>query len=346
VRVPVQQHGPAPAAGEPHREVPPLPRPDLTGAGRAAAVLQVAVRTLAYGLPTVDLCHAVNSGLSTMVALAAKWRHDTPFVLTEHTGYPQDPLLRRVRADPGARALILRFLRALARLSYQEAAAIVPPSERMRRWALHNGAPEHLVTLIPPGLDPRDIPLLRQEPAEPVVAWVGPDRERRFILAAFGLVRAEVPEARLIVIGHPLDGARPAGVSFTGPVSDRRALYGMAQVIAVSGNDAAMPYPLIEAMMCGRPTICTEPGGLAGPVGSGAAVVPSRDPAALAGCCIRLLRDAVLRRGLSESARDRSRNLFSLRAMLDGYRGIYTHAAADRRRPRPGAGAAGAAGPG
>jgi glycosyltransferase involved in cell wall biosynthesis len=294
----------------------------------AAGLIDLAVRPLTAGLPTVDLCHVVNGGLSTMVALAAKWRNGTPFVVTEHSGYPYDPLLRRTRTDPAVRALILRFLRALARLGYAEAATVVPPSERMRRWELEHGAPRERVTMVPPGVDPRDNPPLRQEPAEPVIAWVGPERERELVLAAFRAVREEVPQARLIVIGHPPEGSRPMGASFTGPVANRRALYGMAQLIAISGNDAGMPYPLIEAMMCGRPTVCTESGGLADMVGIGATVVPPDDPAALGRACVALLTDVRLRREMSNSARQRSRTLFGLRTMLDGYQRVYAEATA------------------
>ena len=307
---------------------PALPRPSMAAARVTAALLDLALRPLSAGLPTVDLCHAVDSGLSIMVALAAKWRTGTPYVFTEHNPYPHNPLLRRARTDPAVHALILRFLQALTRLGYAEAAAIVPPSERMRRWALEHGAARELVTMIPPGVDPRDILPLRQEPIEPVVAWVGPDRERELILPAFRVVREEVPEARLIVIGHPPEGSRPMGASFTGPVANRRALYEMAQVVAVSGNDAGMPYPLIEAMMCGRPTVCTESGGLATMVGIGAIMVGENDPDALGQACVTLLRDERLRHEVSNSARQRARSLFSLRGMIEGYQRAYTQAAA------------------
>jgi glycosyltransferase involved in cell wall biosynthesis len=305
-----------------------LPAPSMVAARTAAGLIDLAIRPLTAGLPTVDLCHVVNGGLSTMVALAAKWRNNTPFVVTEHSGYTADPLLRKARTDPAVYAIALRFLRALARLGYTEAAAVVAPSERMRRWALDNGAPKPAVTMIPPGVDQRDHPPLRQEPAEPVVAWVGPERERGLVLTAFQSVRDQVPDARLIVIGHPPEGTRPLGASFTGPVANRRALYGMAQVIAISGYDAGMPYPLIEAMMCGRPTVCTESGGLAEMVGIGAMVVPANDPAALARACAALLTDERLRREIANSARQRSRTLFSLGAMLDGYQRVYAQATA------------------
>ncbi len=307
-----------------------LPNPTMAVARITAGVLDLAMRPLAAALPTVDLYHSVNSGLSILVALAAKWRMGIPYVLTEHSGYTTDPLLRRARTDPAVRVLVLRFLRALARVAYLEAAAIVTPSEQMRRLALDLGAPRDLVTMIPPGVDLRDNPPLRQEPVEPVMAWVGPDRERALVLRAFETVREEVPDARLLVIGHAPDGTRPLGVSFTGPVANRRAMYGMAQVIAISGSDPGMPYPLIEAMTCGRPAVCTESGGLADMVGIGAVVVPAGDPEALGRACVGLLQDVRLRRELSNSARQRARTLFSLRGMLDGYQKIYAQAVADR----------------
>lgn len=329
---PADTNGAAEAAGlgaeltAPLPQPPALPRPSMAAARSAAALLDLALRPLSAGLPTVDLCHAVDGGLSIMVALATKWRTGTPYVFTEHNPYPHNPLLRRARTDPAVHALVLRFLRALTRLGYAEAAAIVPPSERMRRWALDHGAARGLVTMIPPGVDPRDILPLRQEPTEPVVAWVGPDRERELILSAFHLVREEVPQARLIVIGHPPEGSRPMGTSFTGPVANRRTLYEMAQIVAVSGNDSGMPYPLIEAMMCGRPTVCTESGGLATMVGIGAIVVGENDPDGLGRACIALLRDERLRHEVSNSARQRARSLFSLRGMIEGYQRAYAQA--------------------
>ncbi|MBO0869935.1 MAG: DUF3492 domain-containing protein, partial [Micromonosporaceae bacterium] len=283
-----------------------LPRATVAAATETARLLEMAVRPLAAvpaGTPPVeaDLYHTVDSGLSTLVGLGAKWRDGVPYVLSEHQPYLRAPLLART-ADPAVRALLMRFLHALTRLAYQEAAAVVPPSERMRGWALHHGADRKRVTVIPPGVDPQAHPPVRGEPEEPVVAWVGPEQERDLVLAAFALIRDAVPEARLVIVGADVPGGAPPGVSVTGQVAGRRPVYAMAQVVLVSGNDAAMPYPLIEAMMCGRPTVCTESGGLAATVGIGASVVPGDDPTRLAEACLALLHDSRLRRELANSA--------------------------------------------
>jgi glycosyltransferase involved in cell wall biosynthesis len=241
--------------------------------------------------------------------------------------------MNRAGARPAVRAVLLRFLRALTRLGYAEAGAIAPPGERMRRWAMHHGAERELIRVVPPGVDPHDHPLIRDEPAEPVLVWVGPDGELPLILQAFTALRRAVPDARLIVIGPTPPDPRPDRVSFTGPVTARRDLYAMGRAVAVSGADDAMPYPLIEAMLCGRATVCTDNGGLAAMVGIGALVVPPGDPARLAAACASVLADGRLRRELATAARSRARTLFSLGSMLDGFRDQYAQALA--RRPEP-----------
>ena len=166
-----------------------LPRPTPHDAESAAAALELTVRPLAARVPDVDVSHAVHSGGSVLVALAGKWRLGIPYVLTEHDGYLADPLLGRLARQPAARALLLRFLGALSRLGYGEAAAIAPPDERMCRWALNHGADRGRVTLVPPGVDPYDHPPLRAGPAGPVLAWLGMPAELPLALHAFALVQ-------------------------------------------------------------------------------------------------------------------------------------------------------------
>jgi len=304
-----------------------LPRPTLRDAESAAVALESVVRALAAPVPEVDVAHCVHSGRSVLVAVAGKWRRGVPYLFTEHDGYLADPLLDRFAAQPAARAVLVRFLSAVTRLGYAEAAAIAAPSERMCRWALHHGADRARVTVIPPGVDPHDHPPLRDEPDQPVLAWLGQPAELPLALATFGLVRRSVPAARLVVIGSAPDGApRPEGVSFSGPVTGYRALFAMATALAISGTHAGMPYPLIEAMLCGRATVCTDSGGLAAAVGIGAQVVPPGDPARLAAACVALLTDPRLRRELGTAARTRARTRFRLGTMLDRYRELYEKA--------------------
>jgi glycosyltransferase involved in cell wall biosynthesis len=306
-----------------------LPVPTSRDADEAAALLELALRALSARTPAAEIGHAVEGGLATLVALGAKWTNGLHYVMTEHDVYVHHRFADRT---PPVRAVLLRFLRALTTLGYAEAAAITPPSERMRRWALHHGADRRLVSVVPPGVDPRDHPPLRGEPTDPAMAWLGPDAELPDALRFFAIVRQAVPAARMVVIGPDRPaGRQPDGVSFTGPVTRYRALFEQVQVVVLAGGQEGMPYPLIEAMLCGRATVCVDDGGLAVAVGSGAEVVPPGDLEQLAGRCIALLTDPGQRHRLAGSARDRARSRFSLVGMQCSYRQIYEDV---RRRGR------------
>ena len=76
-------------------------------------------------------------------------------------------------------------------------------------------------------------------------------------------------------------------------------------------------------MACGRPTVCTNVGGVAEAVGDTGFVVPPRDHAAVAEACVRLLHDDELRHRLGAAARARVLEHFTLSQSLQMYRNVY-----------------------
>src|SRR4029450_10998640 len=83
------------------------------------------------------------------------------------------------------------------------------------------------------------------------------------------------------------------------------------------------PYTVVEAMACGRPTVCTNVGGVSEAVGDTGFVVPPRDYAAVAEAGLKRLRDDELRRRLGVLARARVLEHFTLRRSLEMYRNVY-----------------------
>lgn len=313
-----------------------LPAPGPRDPQDAAALLEALVRPLAAPLPVVELFHAADGALGALVAIGAKWRTGVPFVLTEHQSYLDAPLLDATEGRPAVRAVLLRFLRALARLAYAEAARVVAPTEALRRWAVEHGADKQRSALVPYGVDPHTCPVLRGEPVEPAVTFLGPEPDVDTMFAALPRLRATHRELRLVVAGPAREGGDEQ-VSFLGPVSHRRSAYATGQVVVLSARDKAMPYALIEAMMCGRPVICVDDGSLAPIAGMGAVIVPPGDPDALARQCLCLLGtdDGARgrRRALGSAAAQRARNLFGLRMTVDRFRELYEEAARDTAAP-------------
>ena len=311
---------------------PALPQPTAADAETIAAVLERTLRVLSTPVEAADLHHATDASLSALVAIAAKWRAGTPFVLTEHDTYLTASILAEATGRPGVRTVLLRFLRSLARLAYQEATQIAAPTERLRRWALDHGADPAILTIVGYGVDPHSCPPLRGEPAEPTITFLGPDRDTVTLLRTLPRLRAVHPDVRLIV-GAPAvttSVIKPGdSVFFLGPVNHRRSAYATGQIVVVSGRHEAAPYALIEAMMCRRPTILLDDGALSAVAGTAADIVPYRDEDRLADVCLALLGSADRRRSQSTAGSQRARSLFALRTTIDAVRTVYAEATAD-----------------
>jgi glycosyltransferase involved in cell wall biosynthesis len=315
---------------------PALPQPTPADAAQVAALLERTIRVLATPVATTDLNHAIDASLSALVAIGAKWRAGTPFVLTEHDTYLTSPVLADASGGPAVRAVFLRFLRALARLAYQEAARIAVPTEWLRRWVLDHGADPAIVSVVGYGIDPHSCPPLRGEPPDPTITFLGPERDAMTMLRTLPRLRAIHGNIRLIVAGPamPVDVVAPAdAVGFLGPVHRRRSAYAIGQVVVVSGQDPAAPYALIEAMMCGRPTVCLDDGRLKSVAGAAATIVPYGDDGQLAEACLALLGSPERRRIQSTAAAQRARSLFALRTTVGAVRTVYAEAARDVADP-------------
>ncbi|WP_238010833.1 GT4 family glycosyltransferase PelF [Dactylosporangium sp. AC04546] len=320
-----------------------LPRMTLRDADDSAVLLEHALRPLAAALPAdADLVHANANGLSAMVALAAKWRLGVPFMMTEHGVYLRERYLAAGPQPAGVKTALLRFHRALARLAYWEADLITPVSGFNSRWATRHGADPAKIQVIGNGVDPARFAPLADEPPEPVISWVGridPLKDLETLIRALALVRAEVPGARLHLAGPVPAGneeyaatcravARELGVqdavTWAGPCASSRDAFAAGQVAALSSISEGMPYTVLEAMMCGRPTVSTDVGGVAEAVGDAGLVVPPRDPRGFAEACVSLLTSPELRAATGRRGRERALAEHTLDRCLTAYRDRYT----------------------
>jgi glycosyltransferase involved in cell wall biosynthesis len=329
-----------------------LPRLTLRDADVAGVLLEHALRPLAAELPAgTDLVHANANGLSSMVALAAKWRSGVPFLMTEHGVYLRERYLAAGDQAPGVKTALLRFHRALARLSYWESDLITPVSGFNSRWAVRHGADPAKLAVIGNGVDPARFPALTEEPAEPVISWVGrvdPLKDVETLIRALGVVRTKVPGARLHLAG-PVPAGNEAyaaacrataadlgltdAVTWAGPCSSSRDAFAAGQVAALSSISEGMPYTVLEAMMCGRPTVSTDVGGVAEAVGDAGLVVPPRDPEAFGAACVTLLTSPQLRAGTGDRGRQRALREYTLDRCLTAYRSRYLDLTGTRGTP-------------
>lgn len=220
----------------------------------------------------------------------------------------------------GARSHPWRWLRALL---YPRLAAVVSLTEADRpRFAALNRRCEVIA----------NASTLRAEAPgvvrDPVVLAVGRHVRQKgldLLLAAWPAVVAEVPRARLVIVGEgPLTPALQAqaqalgiadAVDWRGSTREIEALYRSAAVFALPSRYEGLPLALLEAQALGLPAVAfdcpTGPRDVLGNDGTAGVLVPSGDVAGFARALVELLNDPERRRRMALAGMERSRALFS-----------------------------------
>ncbi len=192
--------------------------------------------------------------------------------------------------------------------------------------------PRERVHIAPDGVDPRFRPL---DPAEacavvrrhglmgPYVFCLGAIQARKNLdrlVAAFAEVRRAMPELQLAIAGPTLwhhagpraqiealglgDSVRLLGYV---PDADLPALYSAARLFVLPSLYEGFGLPVLEAMACGTPVVCSNTTSLPEVVGDAALTADPRSTTELTEAMARALADAALRaelrrRGLARAA--------------------------------------------
>ena len=123
-------------------------------------------------------------------------------------------------------------------------------------------------------------------------------------------------------------------VRFLGHRDDARRWLAGSDLYVNSSISEGVSLTILEAMAAGLPVVATRVGGTPEVVtGDCGALVPSRDPAALAAAIERLSDDPALRASMRDASRRRVEAHFTLERMVGEYRRVYEELS--MRRPRP-----------
>jgi glycosyltransferase involved in cell wall biosynthesis len=192
--------------------------------------------------------------------------------------------------------------------------AVIVPSQFLAAKASAAGFDPSRITVIPSGVDTaffRPTPL---PGGPPNVGFVGRLVEKKGIdvlLAAWPMIRAEVPDAVLTVLGDGPEAGRLAladdSLTHLLPRAGRRhdqvrEVISRSTVVVTpsrtgsDGDSESLLLVNLEAAASGRPVVSTDHGGIPEYVDDGVTglLVAENDPARLAEAVIRVLRDAPL----------------------------------------------------
>jgi glycosyltransferase involved in cell wall biosynthesis len=227
--------------------------------------------------------------------------------------------------------------RAAIRALLERAACVIVPCEATRAWAGRISR-EARVACVPAAVPlPAATASLAGRPN--VVLFLGRlERDKGVfdLLEALAVVRAAVPDVRLVCAGEGDRGAveRRAGqlgvrdavkfVGWVGP-SGKRALLESAAVLALPSYAEALPASVLEAMAAGVPVVATAVGGIPEAIVDGVSgfLVPPGDTAALGRHLRKLLLDRALAARVGAAGRETVRLRYSTERAIPLLEAVY-----------------------
>jgi glycosyltransferase involved in cell wall biosynthesis len=202
----------------------------------------------------------------------------------------------------------LLFRRIAWHRSVRAADRLIVMSEFVReRGVAQLGLDPARIRVVPLGLDHAALTPGTEERQPfllyPARAW--PHKNHRRLFEAFGLLRRERPELRLVLTGGSFS-AVPAGVEVRGRVPERQlvGLMQQASALVFPSLYEGFGLPPLEAMACGCPVASSNAGALPEVVGDAARLFDPDDPRAIAAAVLDVLAapEEWRRRGIARAA--------------------------------------------
>jgi glycosyltransferase involved in cell wall biosynthesis len=222
---------------------------------------------------------------------------------------------RVIRSLVGA---LLRFL-----INRKNVIALVQNSDDMAALLSLGIAKNRIALIAGSGVDVDHFIPTAEPDGPPTFGFAGrllDDKGIRTLVAAHRLLRARIPDARLLIAGTP-DPANPAsvteaeakiwngqaGIAWLGHVEDIAGFWSKTHVAVLPSRREGLPLSLLEAAACGRAMIASDVPGCREVVihQQTGLLFPAEDSVALADAMARLATDPQLRARYAAAARHR-----------------------------------------
>lgn len=303
-------------------------------------------------LPEADVYHSVATGYCGVIGAMAAEIYQKPFLITEHGIYSREREVEIIKSDWAKgdfKSVWIQYFYNLAKLSYQTADHVYTLFEHNAEIERNLGCDPEKIGIVPNGVHLEQfagIPELQQHDGPftiGAVVRVVPIKDIVTLLRAFFLVKRELPDARLFVMGgleedpeyyalcrQTVEMLRIQDVTFTGAVRVVEYLPKM-DLLMLSSISEGQPLAVLEGQAAHRPFVTTDVGccreliygdstDTLGPAGS---IVAPMDYEAMAAEIVRLGKDFDLRRRMGNIGYERVRRGYTYEHFIASYRKIY-----------------------
>lgn len=306
-------------------------------------------------LPKADVYHTIATGYAGILASAAKACYHKPLLLSEHGIYTREREEEIIKADwvqGYFKNLWIDYFYTLSRCTYDSADAVVALFQGAAEIQSQLSCKAEKIQIIPNGIKIEDYSALPQKSADDLSINIGailrvtPIKDVKTLLQAFNIVKREVPNAKLYIMGpddEDPDYARECyellkflgtqDVVFTGMVNVKEYI-GKMDILTLSSISEGMPLVILEAMAAKKPFVSTNVGsckeliyGRTDTLGQCGYVVPVMNAMQMASRLIELCKDADKRKAFGEAGYERAKSQYTFESFIDQYRRLYANSA-------------------
>jgi polysaccharide biosynthesis protein PelF len=308
--------------------------------------------SLRHDIPRADLYHSVSTGYAGVIGSLAKHLYGKPFVVTEHGIYSREREEEIIKANwvkGYFKDLWIEYFYRLSECAYEAADEVITLFGRNREIEIELGCEPDKIRIIPNGVNLSAYESIVRAPAIQdgvirlgAIVRVVPIKDIKTMIHSFALVKREIPNAELYIMGPSeedeeyleecntlVETLQVTDVIFTGEVSISDYLPRL-DVILLSSISEGMPLAVLEAMASAKPCVTTDVGscrelleGADDEFGHAGFVVPVMHYDQMAAAIIRLCKSEKLRSEMGASGLARARKLYTRELFIDRYRDTY-----------------------
>lgn len=306
--------------------------------------------TIRHDVPHADLYHSVSTGYAGVVGALAKHIHGSPLLLTEHGIYSREREEEIIKADwvkGYFKDLWIEYFYRLSGCVYEAADEVITLFSRNKEIEVELGCEASKISIIPNGVHTDDYLDLPAAPDDGririgAVVRVVPIKDIKTMLQSFALIKREVPNAELLIMGpteedeqyfeeclQMVDTLELKDVTFAGEVRVKDYL-GQMDILLLTSISEGQPLAILEGMASSKPFVTTNVGsckellnGMDDGIGPAGLVVPVMHYEQLALAAIQLCKDKALRESMGRNAFERVQRHYKHSDFITRYRELY-----------------------